>query len=180
VQAIFEEVSRIIDAGLNSVITNPDIVLLNLLALVVLALVVRKFFWLKITTYLEKQQEALMAALQTADAEKMAAIELQKKAKEEYQSMKAETEALKRSLTQQAKVEAELLVKKAEEEASFKIKQAQSQMEHERKQLEQDIKTSIKEVAFSAAKKIVQAEINENKHQTLIDEAIKEGFQHES
>ena len=47
-QEIFEEVSRIIDAGLNSVTTNPDIVLLNLLALVVLALLSVSFSGLKL------------------------------------------------------------------------------------------------------------------------------------
>jgi F-type H+-transporting ATPase subunit b len=180
VQEIFEEVSRIIDAGLNSVTTNPDIVLLNLLALVVLALFVRKFFWVKITSYLEKQQEALTSALKTADAEKAAAIKLQQDAKKDYQNMKKETEALKQTLTKQAKAEAELLISKAQDEASFKIKQAQQQMEFERKQLENDIKTSITEVAFSAAKKIVAHEIDEKKHKKLIDEAIKEGLNHES
>ena len=34
-QAIFEEVARIIDSGLNSVINNPSIVLLNIIALFV-------------------------------------------------------------------------------------------------------------------------------------------------
>jgi F-type H+-transporting ATPase subunit b len=180
VQAIFEEVSRIIDAGLNSVITNPDIVLLNLLALVVLAFFVRKFFWVKITTYLEKQQEALTEALQKADSEKEAAILLQKKAKAEYDLMKKETEALKESLTKQAKSEAEQLILKAQEEAAFKIKQSQSQMAFERQQLEQDIKSSIKEIAFTAAKKIVQKELDDKKHQVLIDEAIEEGLNHAS
>lgn len=177
-QEIFEEVSRIIDAGLNSVTQNPDIVVLNLGALVVLAFFVRKFFWVKITAYLEKQQKALTEALTQADSEKAQAVLLQKQAKEDYAQMKKETDALKESLTKQAKLEAEQLILKAQEEAAFKIKQSQSQMAFERQQLEQDIKNSIRDVAFVAAKKIVQKELDENKHQALIDEAIEEGLRH--
>jgi hypothetical protein len=40
--------------------------------------------------------------------------------------------------------------------------------------------TNTGSVAFSAAKKIVAHEIDEKKHKKLIDEAIKEGLNHES
>lgn len=175
-QEIFQEVSDIIDAGLNSVINDPDIVLLNIVALIVLALFVRKFFWSKITQFLDKQQEALTEALTEADQEREKAIALQQKATEEYQQMRQDTQALKETLTKQAKLEAEQLVAKANEDADKKVKLAEKQIAYELKQAEEEIKQSIKTIAFSAAKKIVGKELDEKTHQKLIDESIEEGL----
>jgi len=180
VQAIFEEVSRIIDAGLNSVITNPDIVILNIVALIVTAFVVRKFFWSKITLFLDKQQHALIEALQEAEAQKQHAIQLQEQAKAEYNAMREETQQLKQKLEKEAKLQAEALLKQAELEASKKVEHAEKQIAFDIAQAQEDIKQSIKTVAFTAARKIVSKEIDEETHQHLIDEAIQEGLKHES
>jgi len=171
VQEIFEEVSAIIDAGLNSVITNPDIVLLNIVALIVTAIVVRKFFWSKITNYLDKQQHALTEALQEAESQKQQAIQLQEQSKADYHKMREEKEA---------KLQAEAVLSQAEKEASRKLEQAEKQIAYEVTQAQEDIKQSIKTIAFTAAKKIVSKEIDETTHQHLIDEAINEGMKHES
>lgn len=179
-QEIFEEVSRIIDAGLNSVITNPDIVLLNIVALIVTALVVRKFFWAKITAFLDKQQHALTEALQEAEAQKQGAIKLQEDAKAEYHKMREETKGLKQKLEKEAKLQAEALLKQAELDASKKVEHAEKQIAFEVAQAQEEIKQSIKSVAFSAARKIVSKEIDEETHEYLIDEAINEGLKHES
>ena len=175
-QQIFDEVARIIDSGLNSLINDPDIVVLNIVALVLLALFIRKFFWQKISDFLDKQQTSLTEALSEADAERDKAIKIQEQAKREYQQMRAETTALKETLTKQAKQEAELLVAKANEDADKKIKHAEKQIAYELKKAEEDIKQSIKTVAFTAAKKIIHKEIDAKTHQKLIDEAIEEGL----
>ena len=175
-QQIFDEVARIIDSGLNSLINDPDIVVLNIVALLVLALFIRKFFWQKITDFLDKQQAALTEALTEADEERDKAIKLQEKAKQEYQQMRAETTALKETLTKQAKQEAEQLIAKANEDADKKVKHAEKQIAYELKKAEEDIKQSIKTVAFTAAKKIIHKEIDANTHQKLIDDAIEEGL----
>lgn len=175
-QQIFDEVARIIDSGLNSLINDPDIVVLNIVALIVLALFIRKFFWQKITDFLDKQQAALTDALAEADAERDKAIKLQEKAKNEYQQMRAETQSLKETLTKQAKQEAEQLIAKANEDADKKVKHAEQQIAYELKKAEEDIKESIKSVAFTAAKKIIHKEIDDKTHQKLVDEAIEEGL----
>lgn len=179
-QEIFEEVSAIIDAGLNSVITNPDIVLLNIVALIVTAIVVRKFFWSKITDFLDKQQHALTEALQEAESQKQQAIQLQEQSKADYHKMREETQALKLKLEKEAKLQAEAVLSQAEKEASRKLEQAEKQIAYEVTQAQEDIKQSIKTIAFTAAKKIVSKEIDETTHQHLIDEAINEGMKHES
>ena len=179
-QEIFEEVSSIIDAGLNSVITNPDIVLLNIGALIVTAIVVRKFFWSKITAFLDKQQQTLTEALQEAEALKKEAIHLQENAKAEYQKMREETKKLKQNLEKEAKIQAEALLLQAEKDANKKLEQAEKQIAFDVSQAQEDIKQSIKSIAFTAARKIVSKEIDEETHQHLIDEVIQEGLKHES
>jgi F-type H+-transporting ATPase subunit b len=171
---IFEDVTEWIQEALNSAITRPDIILLNLVAFVVLVLIVRKFLWGKVTLFLEKRQVTLMEAIEAADQEKQRAHELQEKSAKEYELMKEETRQLKEKLTQEAYKEQEKLISKAKKEAKRRLDQAEKDIQYEIEQANEQIKASIKEVAFHAARKIVKREIDESIHQDIIDEIIKE------
>ena len=178
-QAIFEEVARIIDSGLNSVINNPSIVLLNIIALFVLALFVKKFFWSKITDYLNRQQDNLQMALNEAEEQKRSAKKIQDKAQHEYKMMRKETEELKNMLTKNAKKDAEKVLLEANLVAEKKLNLAEKQIELEYKKVESEIKESIKDLAFTAAKKIIKKEIDEKTHKRIIEETLDEGIKNQ-
>ncbi len=92
---IFEEVSVLIENGLYSVINRPDIVILNILALIVLLVFVRTFLWKRITEFIDLRQKALTEALENADLERDKARNLQEKSHQDYELMKEETRQLK-------------------------------------------------------------------------------------
>ncbi|OHE39836.1 MAG: ATP synthase F0 subunit B [Tenericutes bacterium GWE2_38_8] len=173
---IFEEVVLAIEEGLYSVINRPDVVLLNIVALVILILIIRKFFWSKVTAFLEARQQALSEALDTAEMERNTARELQEKSVKDYEAMKDETRQLKEKLTLEAYQEQEKLITNAKKEASRRLAQAEKDIEFEIAQANQDIKQSIKEIAFAAAEKIVKREIDESVHQDIIDELTQESI----
>jgi F-type H+-transporting ATPase subunit b len=173
VNEIFEKVSEIIDEGLNSVLTNPDVVLLNIIALILLIVIVRKYFWEKVTVFIDTRQEALIKALADADQERALAQSLQQKATDEYARMKQETQELKDKLMKDAYLQQEELIKHAKEEAKRRLENAQRDIAHEIEQANREIKKSIKTVAFAAAKKIIEREIDETKHEDIIEEMTK-------
>ena len=173
---IFEEVVASIEEGLYSILNRPDIVLLNIIAFVLLVLIIRKFLWSKVTTFLEARQSALTEALDVAEKERAQARELQEKSVKDYETMKDETRQLKEKLTLEAYQEQEKLVTNAKKEASRRLAQAEKDIEFEIAQANEEIKQSIKEIAFAAAEKIVKREIDESVHQDIIDQITKESI----
>lgn len=171
---VFDDIAAMVEEGLYSVINEPGIVALNILAIIVLIVFVRIFLWKKVTAYLEKRQAALSEAMDQADHERSVAKSLQEKSLKEYEGMKEETRQLKEKLVLEAYQEQEKLVKDAKDEAKRRLEQAEKDIEYEIAQANEDIKQSIKEIAFSAASKIVKREINESVHQDIIDEILEE------
>ena len=171
---IFQDATRAIQDGLNSVFERPDIVLLNIIAFFVLVFFVRKFLWGKVTLFLEKRQEALTESLAKADQERARAQELQEKSMSDYEKMKEETRQLKEKLSAEAYKMQDELITNAKKEAKRRLEQAEKDIEFEVAQANEVIKQAIKEVAFAAAEKIVKREIDESLHQDIIDEIIAE------
>lgn len=170
----FDQITKMVEDGLYSVMNMPEIVLFNILALIVLLFFVRTFLWKKVTLYLEKRQSALSEAMDQADEERRVAKSLQEKSLKEYENMKEETRQLKERLTQDAYKEHEKLISNAKEEVRRRLEQAEKDIEFEIQQANEDIKQSIKEIAFSAASRIVKREIDESVHQDIMDEILKE------
>ncbi|BCR35444.1 F0F1 ATP synthase subunit B [Mariniplasma anaerobium] len=171
---IFDQITEMVEEGLYSVVNDPGIVILNILALLVLLFFVRTFLWKKVTAFLDKRQIALSEAIDQADQERQIAKSLQEKSLKEYEGMKEETRQLKDKLTQEAYKEQEKLITSAKEEVKRRLEQAEKDVEYEISQANEDIKQSIKEIAFSAASKIVKREIDQAVHQDIIDEILDE------
>ncbi len=173
-QEIFNEVSVLIEEGLYSVVNRPDIVVLNILALIVLLVFVRIFLWERISTFIDLRQKALVEALETADMEREKAKSLQENSVKEYEKMKEETRLLKEKLTIEAYHQQDELIAGAKKEAKRRLDQANKDIEYEILQANQQIKQSIKEIAFAAAEKIVKREIDEDIHQDIIDNLVQD------
>jgi F-type H+-transporting ATPase subunit b len=171
---VFDDVIKAIEDGLYSALRNPSIVLLNIIAFVILVFIVKKFFWQKVTNFIEKRRVVMMEALEAADREKLRAQELQAKSTKDYEAMKNETKLLKEKLTLEAYQQQEELIVGAKKEAKRRLDQAEKDIEFEIIQANDRIKQSIKEIAFAAAEKIVKREIDETVHQDIIDDIIKE------
>ena len=169
---LFEKVVEAIEEGLYSVITRPDVVLLNILAFLVLVLLVKKLLWSKVTTFLEGRQSAMHEAITNAEEERKRSQALQEKSVKDYEAMKEETRVLKEKLMQDAYREQEVLINNAKKEAKRRLSQAEKDIQFEIAQANEEIKQSIKTVAFAAAEKIVKREIDESMHEDIIDEIL--------
>lgn len=173
-EEIFQDASEGILEGLQSVVDNPSVVLLNMIVFLVMLIFVRIYLWGRITEFLEKRQSALNEEFEIASQERKNAQELEQKAISEYEKMKTETEDLKTKLTQDAYLQQEKLVEEAKAEAKHRLEQVDKDIEYEITRANEDIRQSIKEIAFAAAQKIVKHEIDHDKHEDMIDEIIKE------
>jgi len=173
VNEILEEVTLMIQNGLNSVFDRPDILIFNILAFIVLVFFIKRFLWKYVTSFVDARQKALNEELDMAAQERELAKSLQEKSQKDYELMKEETRVLKEKLTVEAYKQQEELIVGAKKEAKRRLDQADKDIEFEIIQANEQIKQSIKEVAFAAAEKIVKREIDENVHQDIIDDIVR-------
>ena len=153
---------------------NATEMLIQISATLILFLVVRFFFWNKVTDYLEGRKEAMVQEYNEA-----------KNANDEAKGMREEAEAeltliktRSKSMIDDAKVRGEeerkVILTKAKSEADKMVVDAQKEIESNIEKARNNINQEIVSVATLMAEKIIGKEIDESKHKDMIKEATKE------
>ena len=71
-----------------------------------------------------------------------------------------------------SQIEADNIIKDAHEKVAIEKEKAHQQIEKERADMQEDIKNEIVEVAFEMAEKMVEHEIDKEKHSKIVDETL--------
>lgn len=177
---VFERLADSINEGLNSVFTDWQATILQFISTIILFVIIKRFFWKPITEFLEQKQLAVNESLEYAKTMSSEAVEVKKQAELDYQTLKVETEELRERLVLDANLQKETIIKEAKNEARVRLEQVERDIEFEIQEANQAIKKTIKEVAFSAAEKIVRKEIDQSVHQKLLDDIIEEKLGNET
>lgn len=152
---------------------NAKEMIIQIVSTLLLFLVVRFFFWNKVTDYLEARKEAMTNEYDEAKHANDEAIEKRELAKGElneirvsakgiFEDAKLRGETERKDILEKAKLEADKLVVEAHQEISSNIEKARSSINDE-----------IVSVATIMAAKIIKTEIDEKKHKELIEDATK-------
>lgn len=147
---------------------------IQIVSTVLLFLVVRFFFWNKVTDYLEARKEAMKQEYDEATkANQEAALyreeatkelnEIRVGAKDIYEEAKGRGEDERKRILEKAKYDADKLVENAHKEIDSQIEKARK-----------DLNDEIVSVATLMAEKIIQKEIDEAKHKDLIKNITEE------
>ncbi len=174
IQSFVDESLGFINSLLNGSTDGLRDVAIQIISTILLFLVVRFFFWNKVTEYLEARKKAIQteyddakkanqdAALHKEDAAKEL-LELRKSSKGVLDDAKARGENERQAILVKAKKEADKLVDDAHKEIDSQIEKARNQINDE-----------IVSVATLMAEKIIKKEIDNTKHKELINEVTKE------
>ena len=158
---------------LNLVSIVPWEMVAQLLNLLILTLLVKKFLFKPVQNIIAQRQQAADAMLVEA-----------KTAKEEAQTAKAEYEKsiagakdeaaqIVEEATRAASRRSEQLMSEAADSARRMKERAETEIEQERKKALNDVKDEIGGMALDIASKVVEREISEKDHRQLIDEFIQ-------
>lgn len=175
-KGIFESVVEGVQKGLFEILENPHIMLMQLIATILLFLIIRVFFWKPITKFIEDNQKATNRELLEAHDKNKQASVLKAEVQKEYETARDESKSFKALLQQEAYDEKDRIIGEARAEAKRRLDQVEFDVRQEIKKSNEKIKSSIKTVAFAAAEKILQHEIDEDTHEKMIDELIDEQF----
>lgn len=169
-QGLIDGVSNVVENALGSSLLD---LVVQIGATVLLIIIVKVFFWSRITEFIGKRQDLMDAEFASAKQANEDAVALQEKSNKEYQDLKAKSKGFIDRAKKRGEEERVDIIEKAKEDASKIITQAEQEILLEKKKAEADIKAEAVNLATIMASKIIEKEIDEKKYQDLATEGIE-------
>ncbi|MCI8851272.1 MAG: F0F1 ATP synthase subunit B [Erysipelotrichaceae bacterium] len=152
---------------------SPTDVIIVCISTFLLVIFAKRFFWDKVLAFLDARKAAIQADIDSGEKQRMEGEAY----KEQYEKRLADASKEAHELIETAKANAanekrELLYAAKNEADNMKAK-ALADIEREKSAAQDEMKQAIVNVAFEAAKQIVDKEIDEKTHQRYVDEFIE-------
>ncbi|MFQ7472719.1 MAG: F0F1 ATP synthase subunit B [Anaerovoracaceae bacterium] len=142
------------------------------ITVIVLFLVLKKFFFEKIRNFTENRSNSIQDAFDSAEAVNRRADEKM----QNYNKRIANVEAEGRELIKEAKIKADAqareIIEDANKQASEILSKAEKNIEREKAKAMEEVRQEIAALAILAAEKIVEKEIQNVGQDEIIDEVI--------
>jgi len=153
---------------------NATEMLIQISATLILFLVVRFFFWNKVTDYLEGRKEAISQEYNDAKNANDEAIGMREEATAELNLIKSKSKSMIDDAKVRGEDERKAILTKAKSEADKMVVDAQKEIESNIDKARNSINEEIVSVATLMAEKIIGKEIDEKKYKDMIKKATKE------
>lgn len=147
---------------------------IQIVSTILLFLVVRFFFWNKVTEYLEARKSAMTTEYDEAKQANLDASQKREEAEQELQELRLSSKGILDQAKTQGEEERKAILVKAKTEANKLVDDAHKEINSQIEKARTSINDEIVSVATIMASKIIKKELDEDKHKELIKEATKE------
>jgi F-type H+-transporting ATPase subunit b len=141
--------------------------------LLILFLIIKKLLFKPVTNILKKRAEEVDKIFSEAEELRTEAKENKDIYEEKLRNVKNETDLMIKTATERAKDRSEEIIKEATVEAENRKRKAEADINLAKKKAVNEMKDNIVEMVIELAEQVVEKEINDKVHETLIDEAIE-------
>lgn len=148
-------------------------ILISLLNLLILFLLFKKYLFAPVNKMLDKRNAEISEKYKAADEAKRVAEEDKKLWDDKISTLETEADEMIQTAKKSAKQHREKILAKANDRAEDIIRQAEARAELEIKKAEDGIKKEIVEVSTAIAGKLLEREISDEDHRSLIDSFIE-------
>ncbi|MGL5979105.1 MAG: F0F1 ATP synthase subunit B [Erysipelotrichaceae bacterium] len=156
----------------NYLALNPLDMILVLISTTLIVLIGKKYFWSVILDYFKRREDFINSELHAARSNRESSERVLADYRDQIKSAKSEASTIVEQAKHQAELERREIMARAKHEAELVKASAQAQIKRDRIEVQKAIKNEISEVAFLAAKKIVEKELDEASYQKYVDEFI--------
>ncbi len=170
---ISKNIVKTVEKGLYSMFSDWSIIVYQLTALFILYLIVRFFFWKKITKFLDEHRMQEIKEKQEANKAQEEIKVLKAEITQKYLSVRDDIEQMRDTLIKDAQLERDEILAKAKKTAERRLAKLDSEIEAEIKEKEAEIKQAIKAISYKATKLIVKKEIDKNLYENELDLLIE-------
>lgn len=151
---------------------NQGMFFWTLLVFLLLVIILGKFAWKPMLNAIDEREKGINKAKEDAEAARNDAQALL----ESHQKMMAESEEKAAELIRNAKSMAEAHAseskQKAQDEARLLVENARKEIEAEKDAALKSLKEEVASIAVAAASKIINQNLDEKKHKSLVDDYI--------
>jgi len=154
------------------IVPNLENIIIQLVSLVVLLLVFKRFGWGPTKRFLDKRQEIIASKFTEAQEAKDQSLELKRKYEEHLSQVNEEAHQIIESSREEGKKVYENIIMDARKEASEKLKNAELAIAQDVRNAQDKIKEDIIEIAVSSTERLIKKELDEQDHKRLFDEFI--------
>jgi F-type H+-transporting ATPase subunit b len=142
--------------------------------LLILYIILKKYFWEKIRKFMTDRQDAVRDAFDSAEAMNRRADEKMRNYSERIARAEEEGREIIRQAKQDADAQAQQIIAEARQQASDIMVKAEKNIEQEKTKAMEEMRQEIGTLALLAAEKIVGREIESIGHEAIVDDVIKE------
>ena len=147
---------------------------LEMINLVVLFLILRKFLFRPVMNIMEKRKAMIAEGLKNADEQQEAARELKKQYEDALSGAKDESLRMIEQAKLDARTEYDRILKEADAQAGKLLVTARETIDLEREQTLRDMKSQVAGLAMEAAKKLVTQQCQADDGRAIYDQFLKE------
>lgn len=141
--------------------------------LLILFLIVKKFLFKPVNDILDKRAKEVDTIYSDAEGMRTEAKTNKNIYEEKLSNVKAETDLMIKTATERAENRKYEILKEADVEAENRKKKAETDIQLAKKKAVDDIKDNIVDMVIDLAQQVVEKEIRDEDHGTLIDDAIE-------
>ncbi len=171
IQDIINSGIDILEKGLGITLQT---MLIQLVATLILFLVVRFTLWEKITKILDDRKDMISKGLEEKDQAILQAQQIKEELALQKIQTKKEGQDIIEEAKRQAREEATLIMKAAYREIEDERNKSKEELQIQIERLEKETKDQIVDIAALLAQKIIEEEMDEKKHQKLIQDFLNE------
>ncbi|SCP97224.1 F0F1 ATP synthase subunit B [Anaerobium acetethylicum] len=147
---------------------------LNMINVLVLYLLMRKFLFGPVTEIMEKRKNAIEASLAEADEKNNEALKLKQDYEKALEDADEKATAIVKEAKQRALGEHDKQINATQKEISEMMESAKKSIELEKQKSMQDIQLEIAGVAMAAAAKVIRKNVDDSTNKKIIDDFLAE------
>ena len=136
--------------------------------------ILKKLLFKPVLSIIEAREKDIRENLAQGERSKKEGLSLKSEYEEKLNLAKEQGQEIIKQATLRAEQKENEIINNAKEEASQLKEKASKDVEQERQKVMNEIKDEISNIAVLAASKVIEKDIDSNKHKKLIDNFIKE------
>lgn len=140
---------------------------------VILLALLKKFAWNAIADMMNKREKKIANDLDSAEQSRTKAQELEKSRQEQLSTSKSEASDIIKNAKSSGESSRQQIISDAQEEASQMKENAHKDISTERKTALASVKGEVGDLSVQIAEKIIQQELSEQAHESLINQYIE-------
>lgn len=153
---------------------SPVELIIQLINTFLVFFILSKLLFKPVLGIIEAREKEIQSNLAEGERTKAEGEKFRKEYEEKLNSAKEQGQEIIKQATLRAEQKETEIIANAKEEASQLKEKASKDVEQERQKVMNEIKNEISNIAVLAASKVIEKDIDSNKHKELIDNFIKE------